>query len=136
MCNVLLDTSYKPGRTRSYFTPATLRSTRGSERDLSQYKIWCPKNMAAAGAKREWTNVLSSSGEEIRERRASVADRSVGLSSIVHPALTFLRVKDQVTGERGLRFIGVFERDRVEGDTVVYRRTDTEFTLPGAASRR
>lgn len=130
ICNVLLGTRYKPGRMRSYFTPATLRRTRGTSLDLSQVKVWCPKNLAAAGRIRTWTNELSSTGEEISERQTGGRDRDEDVSSDSHPRLTFVRVKDEVTGERGLRFAGVFTYHRTEGDTVVYRRTCDEFQLP------
>lgn len=134
ICNVLLGAGYSAdlNRTRGYFTPRSLAATRRSSNDLSDVKLWCPSEVRVSGARAAWGNTISPDGRELREHdRRSVAEKKAGPAAADHPRITFLKVKDPVTGRSGYRFVGLFQPHSIDGDVRVYRRSDTRFPIVG-----
>ncbi|MFS0713327.1 AbaSI family restriction endonuclease [Microbacterium sp. 2P01SA-2] len=135
ICNVLLGAGYSAdlNRTRGYFTPRSLAATRRSSNDLSDVKLWCPSEVRVSGARAAWGNTLSPDGQELREhdRRSDAEKTKAGRSAADHPRITFLKVKDPVTGRSGYRFVGLFQPHSIDGDVRVYRRSDTRFPIVG-----
>lgn len=135
ICNVLLGAGYSAdlNRTRGYFTPRSLAATRRSSNDLSDVKLWCPSEVRVSGARAAWGNTLSPDGQELREqdKRSQAEKKKAGRSAADHPRITFLKVKDPVTGRGGYRFVGLFQPHSIDGDVRVYRRSDTRFPIVG-----
>ncbi|MDF2554474.1 MAG: restriction endonuclease [Microbacterium sp.] len=135
ICNVLLGAGYSSGltRTRGYFTPRSLAATRRSSNDLSDVKLWCPSEVRVSGARAAWGNTISPDGQELREhdRRSDAERAKAGRAAADHPRITFLKVKDPVTGRSGYRFVGLFRPHSVDGAVRVYRRSETRFPLIG-----
>ena len=138
ICNVLLGCSYR-GIQRSWFTPAGLAGTRGTDRDYSTYRIWCPKLVGTVSDSFHWQNSLASDGRTIYTHRGDGGAVEEISPDRVTKSLTFAQVRNPVTREIGYRFVGVFERAAGPagvingGTTEVHRRVGERFPKMPAA---
>lgn len=102
-CNALVDAQYSVLR-RSTVIPSPLKAKYGRE-----YTIWFPKEQVGGRAVSQgWNNTLSEDGNTLYEYNESwdAIGEPGGQKRIV-----FIQNCDPVTGQRGYRFIGVFQWD-------------------------
>ena len=121
VCNDLFDAGYG-GMQRSYFTPPTVAERYGDE-----YILWFPK-LAIEGkaVARGWNNQLSESGLTIAQYNEKAEVKGPG---DMKKRVTFVQVKDPITGQREYRFCGVFEFVDLKNDKEVYSRCADSFTI-------
>ncbi|MFA1710263.1 AbaSI family restriction endonuclease [Peribacillus frigoritolerans] len=100
-----------------------------------QYMMWFPQLSFDTGKgkvsnARGWINVFNQDWTEIKEKRMESDYIPYKLpEGTPRDRITFMKIKDPVFKTNKYQFVGVFQWDRIENNTVVFKRIAKEIDL-------